>query len=460
MAQQPTVQEQLLLELVNRARLDPAGEAARFGIPLNQGLVAGTLSGAAKQPLAPNEMLVEAARGHSAWMIANDVFSHTGAGGSSPHQRMQAAGYLFGGSFGSGENLAIRGTSGAIVLTSMTVQMHQDLFLSKGHRVNMLNASYRELGTGIASGVFVFPEGPFNSATATENFAFSGSQFFITGVCINDADGDNFYDIGEQRPGIDIDLLQGGVPRGSDISMTAGGYAIGVAAGTYDLVFDGGDLAAAVNVQVNAASGNAKVDLAGQNEVLSSASITLGDGAVHATLLGVANINATGNNAANTLLGNKGANVLSGLNGNDNLIGGAGNDRLIGGLGTDQLTGGAGRDIMTGDGSRDVFDFNAASEIGRTATTRDRITDFLHGTDDIDLSTIDAVAGGPNNAFRFIGRSAFSGQSGQLHFLQQNPAGTVNDKTIIEGDLNGDRVADFQLELTGLIALTAGDFIL
>ena len=38
--------------------------------------------------------------------------------------------------------------------------------------------------------------------------------------------------------------------------------------------------------------------------------------------------------------------------------------------------------------------------------------------------------------------------------------GSVNDRTIIEGDTNGNRVADFQIQLTGLKTLTAGDFIL
>ena len=36
-----TAREQLMLELVNRARLDPLGEARRFGIDLNQGLGSG-----------------------------------------------------------------------------------------------------------------------------------------------------------------------------------------------------------------------------------------------------------------------------------------------------------------------------------------------------------------------------------------------------------------------------------
>jgi hypothetical protein len=37
---------------------------------------------------------------------------------------------------------------------------------------------------------------------------------------------------------------------------------------------------------------------------------------------------------------------------------------------------------------------------------------------------------------------------------------TGNDKTIIYGDISGDGLADFQIELTGLKTLTVSDFIL
>jgi hypothetical protein len=43
-----------------------------------------------------------------------------------------------------------------------------------------------------------------------------------------------------------------------------------------------------------------------------------------------------------------------------------------------------------------------------------------------------------------------------LRWFQQ----IVSDKTIIAGDINGDGVADFQIELTGLKTLTAADFVL
>ena len=71
-----SAQEQLMLELINRARMNPVGEATRLGINLNQGLPAGTISGAAKQVLAMNDLLVIATDNHSNWMLVNGQFAH------------------------------------------------------------------------------------------------------------------------------------------------------------------------------------------------------------------------------------------------------------------------------------------------------------------------------------------------------------------------------------------------
>ena len=137
------------------------------------------------------------------------------------------------------------------------------------------------------------------------------------------------------------------------------------------------------------------------------------------------------------------------------------NDILKGGSGIDILTGGLGKDTMTGGAGADDFDFNKVAEIGRGAS-RDIIRDFVHLIDDIDLSTIDATGAAPGHKFSFLATkdAAFTGAAGELRWFQQNLAGAVNDRTIIEGDINGNRVADFQIQLTGLKTLTAGDFIL
>ena len=84
------------------------------------------------------------------------------------------------------------------------------------------------------------------------------------------------------------------------------------------------------------------------------------------------------------------------------------------------------------------------------------IGDFSRSQGDrIDLTGIDANTWqSGNQAFTMIGSAAFSGAAGQLHY--QHSSG----RTIVEGDVNGDRVADFQVELVGRITLSSGDFVL
>ena len=67
-------------------------------------------------------------------------------------------------------------------------------------------------------------------------------------------------------------------------------------------------------------------------------------------------------------------------------------------------------------------------------------------------SAIDAVAGGADNAFSFIGAGAFSGTAGQLR------AYSSGGSNYVAGDVNGDGVADFTIQTNLLLA--SSDFIL
>ncbi len=116
---------------------------------------------------------------------------------------------------------------------------------------------------------------------------------------------------------------------------------------------------------------------------------------------------------------------------------------LIGGLGKDQLGGGTGNDLF-------VFNSVADSGIGSNA---DRIADFGRG-DKIDLSGIDAIAGGGDDAFTFIGSGAFSGTAGELRYTSTT-AGTV-----LAADVTGDGVADFEILLSNKVIPTSADFLL
>lgn len=159
------------------------------------------------------------------------------------------------------------------------------------------------------------------------------------------------------------------------------------------------------------------------------------------TLLNIENV--TGSNLGDVLTGSAGNNILAGLAGNDMLSGAGGSDRLIGGAGVDVMTGGA-------DG--DIFVFESVQD--SALRSRDTITGFQDGADKIDLSAIDAVSGGSDNAFRFVGASAFTKGAGQLQSV------ISGDQTIISADVNGDKRADFSIVLSGVHVLQESDFIL
>jgi Ca2+-binding RTX toxin-like protein len=155
--------------------------------------------------------------------------------------------------------------------------------------------------------------------------------------------------------------------------------------------------------------------------------------------------NAIGGSGNDTLIGNAIANTLSGGAGNDILSGGGGNDILIGGPGVDTLTGGPGADTF-------VF---ATGDSSPAAGQHDLITDFMSGVDHIDLSAIDAISSTPaHDAFHFIGTAAFDGTAGALDYSYDAARGV----TVLQGDTNGDRVADFAIDLTGNISLSVSDF--
>lgn len=135
--------------------------------------------------------------------------------------------------------------------------------------------------------------------------------------------------------------------------------------------------------------------------------------------------------------------------------GGRGNDTLEGGGGRDFLTGGLGKNILTGGGGFDRFIFNAPGDSGAKSKKRDVITDFADSNKEkIDLSAIDAKTGRGNQEFEFIVEADFSGAKGELRYEKKA------NKTIIEADRNGDGNADFAIEISKVMDLQAGDFIL
>jgi Ca2+-binding RTX toxin-like protein len=482
---QPTAREQLMLELVNRARLDPAAEAARLGIALNQGLPAGTIDATSKAPLAMNFLLIDSARSHSQWMLNTDTFSHTGVGGSSPQDRMDDAGYVFNSPSWNGENISWTGSTGAIDLTAAIYAQHDSLFKSSGHRTNILFENFREMGVGQISGQFLANGTNFNASMVTQNFAQSGSKLFLTGVAYNDGDTNNFYSVGEGIANVRISF-SGSATR----TTTSGGYQLAVPNGVQLVSFDDGNGLARVRATLTGE--NAKLDYVNSDTILSSVSITLISGVTKATLLGLDNLSLTGSASSDVLTGNKGANTITGGTGNDTIDGAYGHDRLVGGegsdklygdrgndaiygqdgndrlygdigndtlsagAGVDRLTGGRGADKLYGGDDADLFIFTNIADSTPAASGRDTIYDFSQAElDRVDLSGIDAnTASGGNQAFSFIGTGDFTGVAGEVRYQ------VANGNTTIYADVDGNRSSDLVNTIIGSVALTSSDFVL
>ena len=163
-------------------------------------------------------------------------------------------------------------------------------------------------------------------------------------------------------------------------------------------------------------------------------------------------------NTIDQLRGDAGANEFYTGGLSDRLYGRAGNDLLFGEDGADAFYGGLGADIMTGGsqaGRMDRFIYFDIRESGVGAGNRDIITDFVTGEDRIELSRFDAdVTQGLKQRFVFVGNAELSGTAGELAYSYEG------GNTIVQADTTGDGIANFEIELAGLLELSSGDFFI
>ncbi|TVL92236.1 CAP domain-containing protein [Streptomyces sp. SAJ15] len=89
--------------------------------------------------LTVNAKLTQAAQAHSKDMAAHQNMSHTGSDGSNPGQRITRAGYNWS---TYGENVAYG--------YSTPEKVMQGWMSSAGHKRNILNCSFKEIGVGLA----------------------------------------------------------------------------------------------------------------------------------------------------------------------------------------------------------------------------------------------------------------------------------------------------------------------
>lgn len=258
--------------------------------------------------------------------------------------------------------------------------------------------------------------------------------------------------------GIDNDTLDGG--DGHDVLVGGGGDDTLIGGAGVDTLQGG---AGADNMQGGADGDVYLVDSsldsvtedenAGADIVFTTTTIyTLPDHVEDVSYNGSEAFEGHGNGLDNIMRGASSEDVLVGYAGNDQLWGNGGPDILVGDDGDDLLVGGPGADSFDGGPGNDTYNVgNWESGVGVDA---DNISNFEVDADILDLSGWDAdTTAFGNQAFTYIASNPFTGVRGQLR------SQTDGSQTWVEGDVNGDAVADFQVIMFGNIPLTSSDFI-
>jgi serralysin len=127
-------------------------------------------------------------------------------------------------------------------------------------------------------------------------------------------------------------------------------------------------------------------------------------------------------------------------------------ENAIGGSGQDSLIANKVANLLTGNAGTDLFRWMASGDAG-TGVLADTITDFLRGTDKIDLSTIDAnPATGGEDDFTFIGTTAFHNVAGEVRYE------VTGGHAHVFADLDGNGTADMEIIVNNVITLAGTDF--
>lgn len=169
----------------------------------------------------------------------------------------------------------------------------------------------------------------------------------------------------------------------------------------------------------------------GTDLVISSVTFSLGTDVEHLQLSGSNVIGGLGNSLDNRLTGNSAINILSGA------------------AGADTLTGGGGADTLTGGTGADVFYFATPAEGG------DRITDFVRGTDTVQVLSPNfaSLPAGALASNRFVSGVIPKATSSDAVFLYNTQTGQLSF------DANGNAAGGISVIATfaGLPKLSASD---
>lgn len=259
----PTADEQLYIELINRARANPPAEGVRLAKAAGEGTAAEidrSIQKAVQQygvnltmmknefnliasaaPLAPNRALMDFARTHSQYMLDKGVQGHE-QNGLSLSQRVAALQPSYNYS-GFSENVYATAKSVAFGHAGFQIDWGDVNGVSvggmqpdRGHRDNIHDVfddagspttPRREIGVGVKYGSHA--NGKAGPSAVTQDFSRqSPSPIYATGVVYYDLDGDSFYDAGEGVSGVTVNITNPLTALQGCITAAGGGWVIPV----------------------------------------------------------------------------------------------------------------------------------------------------------------------------------------------------------------------------------------
>jgi hypothetical protein len=140
--------------------------------------------------------------------------------------------------------------------------LHENLFRSEPHRVNLLRADFTEIGVGIRSGPFRYGGVLYQATMVTVDFGSRGGSQYFTGVAYEDSTAEPAFALGHGRNSVTVTAVAvDGSGTFTTTTGASGGYALAVPPGTYDLKAQGAALPQSIeHRQVTLGTGNVKVD--------------------------------------------------------------------------------------------------------------------------------------------------------------------------------------------------------
>ncbi|MGF1552776.1 MAG: calcium-binding protein [Paracoccaceae bacterium] len=396
----PTATEQLLLELVNRARADPAGEIGRLA---REGAVAGALDAwgvdldvvaadlarlGPTAPLAWNPALGASAAGRARLMVDHDDAGLAIEGG------LDGSATTFG--YTAWSALAESVFAGA----ESAEHAHAAHLIDWGpggtwppaaNRHVMLSPAFAETGASLIEA----PDRGVGPSLVVRHYgARDAAPAMLTGVVIDDVDADGFYDVGEGLGGVSV-VAEGAAGRFEATTWDSGGYALALPDGDHAVTISGGALTGSFVSRVRIDGANVELDAT-------------------AAMAEAPPVRLVARPDADRLDGTDGRDVLVHRGGDVAVEAGRGSDRVLTGWGHDHLRGGDGRDRIKSGAGDDVVEGGAGADVVIAGDGDDTVwgeagDDLLRGGDGDDRLRAGA---GADRVFGGRGHDALSGGTG------------------------------------------------